>query len=73
MRRAWIEISMEESGLAMGKKSLSVRRAWIEIMANLYGSCGRWSLSVRRAWIEIRRPGSSTRRAGVALRKESVD
>ena len=31
------------------------------------------SLSVRRAWIEIRRPGSSTRRAGVALRKESVD
>ena len=56
-------------------KSLSVRRAWIEIdiPANLDADHAQ-SLSVRRAWIEIAEDwlnaGSLSR---VALRKESVD
>ena len=34
-------------------KSLSLRRAWIEIWNNEIRSSRIWSLSLRRAWIEI--------------------
>ena len=38
------------------KKSLSARRAWIEIFRQLqFALCRRRSLSARRAWIEIAR------------------
>ncbi len=37
------------------KKSLSARRAWIEILGSrLYDMSAAWSLSARRAWIEIK-------------------
>ena len=54
-------------------KSLSARRAWIEIRS---GSCtinGLMSLSARRAWIEISCSRYNVYRFCVALRKESVD
>ena len=34
-------------------RSLSARRAWIEISMGLDGRFKLWSLSARRAWIEI--------------------
>ena len=37
-------------------KSLSARRAWIEIYDGLIASANFWSLSARRAWIEITCP-----------------
>ena len=38
----------------LGQKSLSARRAWIEIISvRGHGFWPRWSLSARRAWIEI--------------------
>ena len=54
-------------------RSLSARRAWIEIIGPLIFSVQPRSLSARRAWIEIMDDfePSTTRR--VALRKESVD
>ena len=53
--------------------SLSARRAWIEILYQLYDTYAKVSLSARRAWIEIGE-GRDTRGGGtVALRKESVD
>ena len=55
-------------------RSLSARRAWIEIIVSVYVLlCRDRSLSARRAWIEISSlvlVGSSF---SVALRKESVD
>ena len=56
------------------RKSLSARRAWIEIPAGCWRDARRASLSARRAWIEMR----DSRRGKceccrVALRKESVD
>ena len=60
----------------MCHKSLSARRAWIEIMDDLEPSTTRRSLSARRAWIEIikkgraRRPGQtslSARRAWIEI------
>ena len=54
-------------------KSLSARRAWIEIAAGpTLGGPAR-SLSARRAWIEIFRRAQRSRCQNVALRKESVD
>ena len=54
-------------------KSLSARRAWIEI-ALVQLPCGPClSLSARRAWIEMMLRTAATRRKKVALRKESVD
>ena len=55
------------------KRSLSARRAWIEI-----GGAGQlikssMSLSARRAWIEINTPTKAYNIIKVALRKESVD
>jgi len=55
-------------------RSLSARRAWIEIgvdFAQDWLDAG--SLSARRAWIEIARQVCVTCRVAVALRKESVD
>ena len=54
-------------------KSLSARRAWIEIVSLLCLAPLPWSLSARRAWIEIKRLPSSSGIHTVALRKESVD
>ena len=55
-------------------KSLSARRAWIEIRSCGYGfETSFWSLSARRAWIEIYLPEYSGYPTSVALRKESVD
>ena len=54
-------------------KSLSARRAWIEILwGRLYKALPA-SLSARRAWIEIVYPGTWSGSILVALRKESVD
>ncbi len=53
--------------------SLSVRRAWIEILDIDYYKTREQSLSVRRAWIEIKVYGSGDNKKIVALRKESVD
>ena len=56
-----------------GARSLSARRAWIEINVIVHSAHPHKSLSARRAWIEINiAPGTSVFR-GVALRKESVD
>ena len=55
-------------------KSLSARRAWIEIVDWLNAGSLSRSLSARRAWIEIRaKPLRMCHRVDVALRKESVD
>ena len=55
-------------------KSLSARRAWIEIMDDFEPSTTRrLSLSARRAWIEIKRRTCHKNDSQVALRKESVD
>ena len=54
-------------------RSLSARRAWIEICFSVFDFLDLSSLSARRAWIEILvllTPRSTTE---VALRKESVD
>ena len=56
-----------------GIRSLSARRAWIEIICHLIPNSGTLSLSARRAWIEIPALLSNDQNAGVALRKESVD
>ena len=55
-------------------KSLSARRAWIEIdvMRIIKTNTSR-SLSARRAWIEMRKRTRDEMRTVVALRKESVD
>ena len=54
-------------------RSLSARRAWIEISRYLNTFVPAGSLSARRAWIEILASGINPDQSGVALRKESVD
>ena len=54
-------------------KSLSARRAWIEILFRRYPARCVGSLSARRAWIEIVRLVNGGAPSSVALRKESVD
>ena len=55
-------------------RSLSARRAWIEISALYCKECTlSMSLSARRAWIEIEIMANSIKSKSVALRKESVD
>ena len=64
------------SGSAKGKeeKSLSARRAWIEmIFPSFQLNLQRSSLSARRAWIEITMQTRIVIGCVVALRKESVD
>ena len=53
--------------------SLSVRRAWIEIVYLYNFKMFAWSLSVRRAWIEMPKELNRPPPLTVALRKESVD
>ena len=56
------------------RRSLSARRAWIEMLASrLANMSAAWSLSARRAWIEIRFHRRCYPCNTVALRKESVD
>ena len=60
--------------LSMRTRSLSARRAWIEICKNRFCPTCQWSLSARRAWIEMfDLPGCFFFFLIVALRKESVD
>ena len=54
-------------------KSLSARRAWIEIRCPCRTHNARQSLSARRAWIEITVVATLATLVTVALRKESVD
>ena len=54
-------------------RSLSARRAWIEIAKSTPEDAKRWSLSARRAWIEITAHTAKKTSIAVALRKESVD
>ena len=46
-----------------GYESLSVRRAWIEMLWLSVTIAAATSLSVRRAWIEIRAKDANIRRA----------
>ena len=65
--------SYETDQVSLFDKSLSARRAWIEIII-FYPLClSRASLSARRAWIEISRLHQRKSMHIVALRKESVD
>ena len=59
--------------LGIQHKSLSARRAWIEIMRRTLLIRFYPSLSARRAWIEISRHRHFEFFRAVALRKESVD
>ena len=54
-------------------RSLSLRRAWIEMGTPVWYHPWRMSLSLRRAWIEIARHRPSVGAHGVALLTESVD
>ena len=54
-------------------KSLSARRAWIEIWMHWRKRRTAKSLSARRAWIEIDADHAQDILTAVALRKESVD
>ncbi len=54
-------------------RSLSARRAWIEIIMPPVDTSSVRSLSARRAWIEINHWACLVGFAFVALRKESVD
>ena len=54
-------------------KSLSARRAWIEIVTSIFIAISSKSLSARRAWIEMGVMRQNPGKHYVALRKESVD
>ena len=54
-------------------RSLSARRAWIEMLLSVRLLMYFWSLSARRAWIEIAIVSIVIFCITVALRKESVD
>ena len=54
-------------------KSLSARRAWIEMIDYIIDYVNDSSLSARRAWIEIMIHHAKKKSTRVALRKESVD
>ena len=55
------------------RRSLSARRAWIEIIMFVNLRVVDGSLSARRAWIEIKHRCLPEYTQTVALRKESVD
>ena len=59
--------------LGIQHRSLSARRAWIEIMLSWSFRPVVGSLSARRAWIEIDAIAVQAANSSVALRKESVD
>ena len=55
-------------------RSLSARRAWIEMPSRYQNTPLLWpSLSARRAWIEMPPERRVDKQRRVALRKESVD
>ena len=54
-------------------RSLSARRAWIEMLESKQIDPSVMSLSARRAWIEMERSALIWLYGIVALRKESVD
>ena len=54
-------------------RSLSARRAWIEMTQGRANAARIASLSARRAWIEILFRAAKPQKMAVALRKESVD
>ena len=54
-------------------RSLSARRAWIEMLVCSFSLMKFRSLSARRAWIEMTEMSDAWHRFTVALRKESVD
>ena len=59
--------------IKQSNKSLSARRAWIEIIMQIKTVTGCVSLSARRAWIEMLDSRLTDMSDAVALRKESVD
>ena len=63
----------ERPGQKARPKSLSARRAWIEISLTSLADVELTSLSARRAWIEIQSFTVFLSTPIVALRKESVD
>ena len=64
----------QETLVILPKKSLSARRAWIEMTyVTRLPRAQVSSLSARRAWIEIPMASSWYTKRPVALRKESVD
>ena len=74
LRKESVDRNMVASLLAVGRaRSLSARRAWIEILVPFDGPGWEVSLSARRAWIEILISARQVCLACVALRKESVD
>ena len=80
-RRLWVALrkeSVDRNHSHAGElfdllKSLSARRAWIEIENTPRALCIVGSLSARRAWIEINVGFPIAAFLLVALRKESVD
>ena len=75
LRKESVDRNPPDTGMQeVTNKSLSARRAWIEIETMLPGWTRYASLSARRAWIEIVGDVLCTNPAViVALRKESVD
>ena len=63
----------EDVSYNIENKSLSARRAWIEILLVYLALIRYLSLSARRAWIEMVAGSLITLGGSVALRKESVD
>ena len=61
------------NGQNIKRRSLSARRAWIEIIMQIKTVTGCVSLSARRAWIEMLDSRLTDMSDAVALRKESVD
>ena len=62
-----------DESLAKTVRSLSLRRAWIEISKETEMNGTEPSLSLRRAWIEIELSDGRAMRRLVALLTESVD
>ena len=74
LRKESVDRNVEDYLHAGGlDRSLSARRAWIEMPLTRTGYVRRMSLSARRAWIEMPQGCPPSQSAKVALRKESVD
>ena len=74
LRKESVDRNIQDYDIGVGaRKSLSARRAWIEIPKIQPGTSTDQSLSARRAWIEIDHQSHARRSESVALRKESVD
>ena len=76
LRKESVDRNQSRGSVSMPRyRSLSARRAWIEIAWAHHrdGPQKWWSLSARRAWIEIAAGSGQKNAEAVALRKESVD